>query len=546
MNQERWDVKVRFLDGPLRYQPDVVMRGPVIRIGSNPGPGGLKLDGYSGIDDRHAVISAYDGARVTIAPVGRNQVRTAEHQHVDWSAVQPIHGPVYLSEGSAVHLGPPNRGATAVYVGCRRLGEWQQQVLVSEAAPPEPDRRLEVRRIDAARRFPWWFIPGMLSIAGVFVTGAALIVFLALQRDVARLGPQYVGTEKPELTEIYDQTLELSRRDDLLLYEGLEQVFRAHVMRPNAVAAEDPTLESDDRRWDRTLVEWSVRAQKNLAVQSSPWAVIDRSRARYVATLTTLRKAGLPDVFAAIPFQESGYRDTPVSPTCAMGLWQFMPETGRRVGLRVERCRIDGMSLPWTPDRDAPVVNAYLKAPYVDGGRCILRGCDVDERTDPDRSTEAAVKLIAEAWNDADLRRSGALVQSAIAAHNAGHDDAKYRDNYVSTTQIGPAFRIHRQRDPQSPASQWFGRNLTCGNRQAWDAAGASESKTCGGLLHRETQLYVPRVLAWHALAVCYYGKNFPSDPAFADYVRFTGSDGYCARMKVLTPDDLRAGRLPR
>ena len=40
----------------MSFQGDVVCRGPVIRMGANPGPGGLQLQGYRGLDDRQAVI----------------------------------------------------------------------------------------------------------------------------------------------------------------------------------------------------------------------------------------------------------------------------------------------------------------------------------------------------------------------------------------------------------------------------------------------------------------------------------------------------------
>ena len=109
MSQERWDIVLRFLHGPLAYQADMVLRGPVVRIGANPGPatGGssLKLEGYRGLDDRQAVITVYDGATVQVAPVGAHQVRTAPHEHVNWEELLPIRGPVFLSNGGAIHFG---------------------------------------------------------------------------------------------------------------------------------------------------------------------------------------------------------------------------------------------------------------------------------------------------------------------------------------------------------------------------------------------------------------------------------------------------------
>ena len=107
MSQERWDVKLRFLEGPLAFQGDVVYRGPLVRMGANPGPGGLKLEGYRALDDRQAVIQSYDGGTVSIAPVGTNQVRVAPHENQDWNEIPPIRGPVFLSPGTAFHLGPP-------------------------------------------------------------------------------------------------------------------------------------------------------------------------------------------------------------------------------------------------------------------------------------------------------------------------------------------------------------------------------------------------------------------------------------------------------
>ena len=163
MSQERWDVHLRFLNGPLAYEGDLVRRGPVIRIGANPGPGGLSMEGYRGLDDRHAVITAYDGGSVSIAPVGQNQVRMAPHEHVDWGEVRPIRGPVYLSDGCAVHMGPPGRGATAVFVKAERLGVWEQRELLSESAQagPTDQNPSGVVTLNPGQGLPRWFLPGI-------------------------------------------------------------------------------------------------------------------------------------------------------------------------------------------------------------------------------------------------------------------------------------------------------------------------------------------------------------------------------------------------
>ena len=137
-SQERWDVVLRVLSGPLELEGDIVCRGPVVRMGARPGPGGLNLKDYRGLDDRQAVISAYDGATVSLAPVGTNQVRMAPHPNVDWNELQPLRNPAYLTDGCAFHLGPPGRGVTIQFIEARRLGVWEQNRILSDAAAIAP------------------------------------------------------------------------------------------------------------------------------------------------------------------------------------------------------------------------------------------------------------------------------------------------------------------------------------------------------------------------------------------------------------------------
>ena len=67
----------------------VSLSPPVVRIGSNPGPGGLRLEGYRGLDDRQAVISAYDGGTVAIA---YRQNGSATSMHRPGATEKPLKG----------------------------------------------------------------------------------------------------------------------------------------------------------------------------------------------------------------------------------------------------------------------------------------------------------------------------------------------------------------------------------------------------------------------------------------------------------------------
>jgi membrane-bound lytic murein transglycosylase D len=126
-------------------------------------------------------------------------------------------------------------------------------------------------------------------------------------------------------------------------------------------------------------------------------------------------------VFCYLPFIESGYQTRIGSHAGAEGLWQFMPATARKYGLIVDD--------------------------------------SVDERTDPERATEAACRYI----NDLLATFGANAFDCAVAAYNKG----EY--GMVSCLR-GVSWK-----------SNW----------KFWDAA---EKKD--GCLKKETIEYVPRFLA--------------------------------------------------
>jgi membrane-bound lytic murein transglycosylase D len=98
---------------------------------------------------------------------------------------------------------------------------------------------------------------------------------------------------------------------------------------------------------------------------------------RYIAKIMKeLNEAGLPEELAWLPIVESGFNVSALSPARALGLWQFIPSTGYKFGLKRD---------DW-----------------------------IDERLDPEKSTKAAIDYFQE------LHRMFGDWTTVLAAYNSG------------------------------------------------------------------------------------------------------------------------------
>jgi membrane-bound lytic murein transglycosylase D len=161
---------------------------------------------------------------------------------------------------------------------------------------------------------------------------------------------------------------------------------------PGSVGGAAPELDDPetDAEWLKSLVlpnlpvRFDPRVVKYLKFyrDSARGRAIGRAWAqksgRYAPAIrAALARAGLPTDLVWLSMIESGHNPTIVSPARAAGLWQFIPESGRMYGLVVDR---------W-----------------------------VDERLDPERSTQAALRYLG------DLYQRFGNWELAMAAYNMGH-----------------------------------------------------------------------------------------------------------------------------
>jgi len=561
VSQERWLVVLKVLNGPLAAMGPQTFRGPIVRIGANPGPGGFKLTGYRGLDARQCVISVYDSATAQLTPVGTNQVRQAPHEQVKWKDIDPMSGPEYLSNGCVLHLGPVGRGCTVQFVEARALGEWSAGGLASQAADVGDMQRLsgtavgagappasyDARRVKqvAASGVPMWFFGCGGSIVAMMMLMVVIVALdLLVPQDVEALGPVAEGQSYYPFVDLKAEPLDMKLRD------GLKQPFYDFVVHPSRLVAGADRQDylADSSNWDQKYYDYVTAAAQQISKGWAFYVRLEAVKGAYSQVVGQMQASKLPEVFAAMPYHESRYDPAAESGLCAKGFWQYMPEVAHRLGTRngldfdLKGCRFKGYdpSYRYTPKNPAPPRNRQYPYAFAEDGsemgtqwRCRIERCDRDDRTDLTLSTRAAVFTLGEVMRDPEIAESGAAVQMSIISHHMGYDDERFG---VPGRGVLHAYRKWRKKVPRERWPGFYGANITVEQFNP-DQYFYESGAWLGSKLPPNTQHYGYQITAEHIVAVCYYAKNHSAAFApFKGWSKYVRDGGYCGQFRIPTP----------
>jgi len=195
-----------------------------------------------------------------------------------------------------------------------------------------------------------------------------------------------------------------TQREQQELIDATRERYRQMLLRLAARSSDDG-LDPEEQRvlrlWPTGVTPDTLRdAAENIRFQLGQAdrfrEGLIRSGAWYDHIVRTLRENGVPEELAALPHVESSYNPQAYSHAGAAGLWQFMPQTGRRF-LRVDRV--------------------------------------VDERFDPIKSSAAAAQYLAEGY-----RRTGSW-PLAITGYNSGAGGMVRAVEALGTSDVGTILR---------------------------------------------------------------------------------------------------------
>ena len=163
------------------------------------------------------------------------------------------------------------------------------------------------------------------------------------------------------LDQAYLFILEVEPQDDFKLVQEKEdlrfmiskRILEIYASRNIVVNGNHNAIPLDmNRHVEAEIKRFTVGVEKDFFLRS-----LKRSGRYRPEIVSELKQAGLPEELSWLPLIESGFNVKALSRARALGLWQFIPSTGYKFGLKRDRFIDERMD----PDKSTRAAIAYLK-----------------------------------------------------------------------------------------------------------------------------------------------------------------------------------------
>ena len=163
------------------------------------------------------------------------------------------------------------------------------------------------------------------------------------------------------LDQAYMLILDVEPQDDFKLVQEKEdlrfmiskRILEIYASRNIVVNGNHNAIPLDmNRHVEAEIKRFTVGVEKNFFLNS-----LKRSGRYRPKIVAELKEAGLPEELSWLPLIESGFKVKALSRARALGLWQFIPSTGYKFGLKRDRFIDERMD----PDKATQAAIAYLK-----------------------------------------------------------------------------------------------------------------------------------------------------------------------------------------
>ena len=170
-----------------------------------------------------------------------------------------------------------------------------------------------------------------------------------LEKAIATLDEAYALVVKVDI----DNNPELIQQQEDLRFMISKRILEIYASRYTAVNGNHKEIPLTMNEYVEKEIKRFSGPERTFFIESY------RRSGRYISAITkALKEAGLPEELAWLPLIESGFKVKALSRARALGLWQFIPSTGYKFGLK--------------------------------------RDTWIDERLDPEKSTAAAITYLKE------------------------------------------------------------------------------------------------------------------------------------------------------